>query len=165
MTALELIATTFSAACLLVPSWPGSTRTLPVSASAWTRPVDDAVCGDDVAIVAALPDPTAVPDRLGEALWVRNRSASAVALDGWRVARGRASARLDGVVLSPGERLRLGTDALPSLRLPNRGGEVRLVDPCGVARSFGWPEAIPGRVVLDPDERGPPAPWAGDALD
>lgn len=165
MTAPELLATSLAAACLIVPSWPGDARPLAASATPWSRPIDDTACGDDVVIVAALPDPVSLADRLGEALWLRNRSSTAVTLDGWRLVRGRATARLEGITLAPGERRRLGTDAFSTLRLPNRGGEVRLVDPCGIATRFAWPEATPGRVVLDADERGPPAPWADGDLE
>ena len=113
----------------------------PLSGRALARVVASAApsvapsCGADVGIAGLLPDPDDVPDRVGEWVELSNPGPSVVALDGWSLTSGRRSLALDGALLEPGGRLRVGRDGhtpLQPIQLSNRGGTLTLRDPCGV---------------------------------
>ncbi|MFO0751135.1 MAG: hypothetical protein U1F43_36500 [Myxococcota bacterium] len=108
--------------------------------------------------MAALPDPTAVPDRLGESVWIRNLEARPMPLVGWSLRSVRARHALDDLTLAPGERIALAGPELRPVHLPNGAGRVSLVDPCGITTQVAWDEAEPGLAVVSANERAPP-PW------
>jgi len=154
-----VIACLAALGAMLATAWPESTRPLDVQVTTWRPPPPRASsCGAAVVPVAVLADPTDVPDAEGESVWIRNLGAEPVALDGWSLRSGRARRALDDLVVAAGERLRLVGATLRPVRLPNRGGIVALVDPCGLATELAWETREPGHLEVLPEERAGP-PW------
>ena len=117
----------------------------------WNKPTfQTPTCGARVLPVAVLANPS--DDARGETVWLRNVEPEAVSLVGWTLARGRSRRPLDDITLAPGERRGLAGSELKPLRLPNAGGRVTLVDPCGLTEVLAWSEGEPGEVAVHPDE-------------
>ncbi len=98
-------------------------------------------CGFPVHIQAALPDPTNVPDRLGEWVELSHHEVELLDLAGWRLESAGRTRALEAVILSPGDPLRIGGEwsTLRPLQLRNTGGTVQLFDPCGLEISrLSW---------------------------
>ena len=111
-------------------------------------------CGFPLRIQAALPDPTHVPDRVGEWVEIVHHEIEPLELSGWRLESAGRSRPLESMPLGPGERLRVGGErgTLRPVQLRNTGGFVRLLDPCGLETSrlsWGPTHGLP----LKPGER------------
>ncbi len=110
-------------------------------------------CAAAVVVVAAMPDPTRLPDREGEWLRLETADPRGVDLTGWRLEAGRRSRGLTGLAVAPDRPLVLwaGRDrGLGAMRLRNRSGQVLLRDACGVVAdvlTWGEPRLRPGDVV------------------
>jgi len=149
MRVLELACSWVAVWFLLAFSWPAEPRRLAYLPGMWhERPRPAARCGAALVIVATLADPAHAPDATGELVRLRNLEPEPVVLTGWALERGAARRALDDVVVGPGEALDLMGGALRPVRLPNAGGELVLVDPCGITTRFTWPRAEPGHLEL-----------------
>ena len=106
---------------------------------------------DRVVVAAALPNP-AGPDEEGEWIELQNVSDAAITLDGWQLDNkpgGSAPFALSGL-LPPGK-VRRYLIGETKLSLVNSSDQVRLLDPDGyVASTFGWTEAVEGRIYRRP---------------
>lgn len=123
-------------------------------------------CGAAIRLRKALPDPTAVADREGEWLQLRNDEPIATHLDGWLVDTGTRQAELTDLVIGPGASLCIGGNQsqhpLGSLRLRNGAGRVALIDPCGVQWSeLRWGPPVTHRLRGD-EVTSAPTPWDRD---
>lgn len=89
------------------------------------------------------PDPAQVPDHIGEFVEIYNPTKRLQSTQGWSLVLKRAQVPLPLLDLEPGDVLILSRGQWPistphyvwnRLRLPNRDGEVHLVDRCDVVR-------------------------------
>ncbi|MCC6621178.1 MAG: hypothetical protein IT385_07980 [Deltaproteobacteria bacterium] len=146
---IESLLACLSFGCLLYFAWPEGARPLSHVPAAWHAPPrPTAHCGAALAIVAVLADPVHVADAAGELVRLRNLEPEPLDLEGWRITRGGAHRPLDDVVLEPGAILELSGPTLRPVKLPNRGGELLVRDPCGVVTSFTWQPSGPGHFEL-----------------
>jgi hypothetical protein len=105
-------------------------------------------CGQRLEIAGARPIPGREDGADEEAIWIRNLEPLDVDLTGFSLEVKRRKKKLDGTVIAAGEKREF-----PSPPLNNKGGEVRLRDPCGIVSSelaWDWPEA--GAIYAPPLE-------------
>lgn len=119
----------------------------------WETPATG-YCRARVVLEAALPDPDQVSDRRGEWVRLRNLDPEPVDLTHFHLTDGRRRRFLDGIGLSGGAALKIGTSRgihLRPIRLRNGQGAVSLVDPCGLTIScLAWDRTAGGVPVLAP---------------
>jgi endonuclease YncB( thermonuclease family) len=108
--------------------------------------------GERVVVSAALPNP-AGPDEAGEWIEISNVADEIVNLDGWQIDNkpgGSPPFLLTGIWLNSGQ-VRRFSILETGVTLVNSSDQVRLLDPDGyVASTFGWTEAVEGRVYRRP---------------
>lgn len=122
-------------------------------------------CGFPLRIESVLPDPTTLPDRVGEWVELRHLEVERLDLSGWRLESSGRTRHLEPQVLLPGQRVRVGGPLGPlrPVQLRNSGGFVVLRDPCGLEISrLQWGSAH--GVRLAPGERlSRERPWVQNA--
>ena len=146
----------------LVPIVPG--LGLEALRLGWETPAAG-YCRARVVLEAALPDPDEVSDRRGEWIRLRNLDPEPIDLTHFHLTDGLRRRFLDGIDVSGGGSLLIGTPRsiqLRPLRLRNRHGALKLIDPCGLAIScLAWDRPAGGVPVLAPGLRRVTPPRRG----
>jgi len=109
-------------------------------------------CGQQLEIAGVRPMPGREDGADTEAVWLRNVEPVEVDLTGFKLEVKRRKKRLDGFVIGAGEKREW-----PAPPLSNKGGEIRLRDPCGsVVSVLSWDRPERGAVYASPLEDGAP---------
>lgn len=134
--ALALMLTTF--ACLVASAGRTSAPAPDVRYISATPNTGGPRCDRLADVAAVLPDPTAVPDAVGEWVSISTLESERLDLTDWALVTGGRKRYLDGLAVEAGTDLVMGgadvgaSQALGTLRLRNGHGSVQLLDPCGV---------------------------------
>jgi competence protein ComEC len=113
-------------------------------------PAPAAVAGPRVVIARLLPDPTDLPDRLGERVTLTNAGTTTVDLNDWflRGGNGRVWSLSSLPAIAAGTSGSVRRNGMP-MSLDNAGGSVALVNAAGqVVDSVSYPASQPGVEIL-----------------